>query len=75
MNQLASEHNAVIAIRQKYGHTLIGVLRDVYGPGFANDAGNERTLSDALPEMDDRSLKQLVEDFEAGRLDEKLAAT
>lgn len=71
MNQLL-ENDAINEIEKEYGHTLIAVLRNLYGPGFANDVGNEQTLSGALPEMDERSLALLLQDFEAGRLGSKL---
>jgi hypothetical protein len=73
MTELLYEQREVAAIGRKYGQTLIAVLRDVYGPGFANDVGNEQTLSDALPELDDRSLALLLQDYRVDRLDDKLA--
>lgn len=72
MTQVFLDHDEVNEIDKKYGHTLIGMLRDIYGAGFANDAGNEQALSDTLPELDDRSLKLLVTDFKSGRLADKL---
>jgi hypothetical protein len=72
MNQMLLNNTELSEIKRIYGQTLIAVLRNVYGPGFANNAGNEQTLTDAFPDLDEHSLNLLLSDFQAGRLGAKL---
>jgi hypothetical protein len=41
----------LIEMKRLSGWTLISVLREAYGPGFADNAGNEQTLDEALPSL------------------------
>ncbi len=61
-------------ISRKHGNTLIGTLRRIYGPRFADGASDRDRLEDVLEKMDDKSLSQLVRDHEADRLDGKIKA-
>ena len=60
------------AIGRKHGDTVISTLRAIYGPTFAPDCQPTDMLSDVLAELDEPSLKHLVEDHDAGRLNDKL---
>jgi hypothetical protein len=76
MNELGFDQvsrDKIGAIGREHGDTLICTLRTIYGPGFANDAGNEEKLIDVLDEIDERSIRQLLRDEESGQLDAKLA--
>lgn len=46
-------------IRQKRGDTLVGTLREIYGPDFAPGARSDMRL-DTLRERTGKSLSQLV---------------
>ncbi|MBV9840034.1 MAG: hypothetical protein JOY99_00620 [Sphingomonadaceae bacterium] len=61
-------------ISRKHGNTLIGTLRKIYGYGFAARFPATTKLSDALADMDDRSLHQLVHDHQGGHLAHKISA-
>ena len=60
------------AISQKHGDTVISTLRAIYGPSFAPDCQPTDMLSDVLSELDEPSLKHLVDDYGTGQLNEKL---
>lgn len=61
-------------ISRKHGDSMISTLRAVYGPAFAPDCQPTAMLSDVIHELDEPSLEQLVEDYKAGCLNDKLAA-
>jgi hypothetical protein len=60
-------------ISRKHGNTLIHTLRRVYGAGFAQGAADEERLEEVLARLDERSLSQLVEDHEGGKLEGQIA--
>ena len=60
-------------ISHKHGSTRIRTLRKIYGQSFAAGLGDDRTLREALDELDDRSLHQLVHDHEGGHLAHKIS--
>jgi hypothetical protein len=47
-------------IAKQHGDTLIRILRQTYGPGFAPDCDLDAKLSDCLETLDEPSLSQLV---------------
>lgn len=73
MDRMLLNDSELCEIKRMYGQILVAVLRQVYGPGFADNAGNELTLNEALPDLDQRSLSLLRTDFGAGRLRDKLS--
>jgi hypothetical protein len=48
------------AIRQKRGDTLVGTLRDIYGPDFASGARSDMRLDTLLDRTGAQSLTDLV---------------
>ena len=59
-------------ISETYGDTIIATLRGIYGATFAPDCQPTDMLSDVLGKLDKPSMKRLVDDHEAGRLNGKL---
>jgi hypothetical protein len=57
-------------ISRKHGNTLIGTLRKPYGADFAKGCAESERLSDVLHKMDEPSLRKLVRDHEAGKLEQ-----
>jgi hypothetical protein len=57
-------------IGKKHGNTLIRTLRMTYGTSFAKGCSDTEMLSDALVKLDKASLSQLIEDHQAGRLEQ-----
>ena len=55
---------------QQKAHTLIGTLREIYGPAFGYGLSDRDKLSDVLHNLDEPSLSKLVKDHDAGRLHE-----
>ncbi len=66
-------HNAIGEISRKRGNTLIGILRKIYGEGFAPGLDQNMTLGDALPTMDVKSLSQIMVHFEDDTLPRRIA--
>jgi hypothetical protein len=60
-------------IGRRHGDIPVKALRQIYGTAFALGFTPNAKLSDALAMLDDRSLAKLVDDHEAGTLDEKIA--
>ncbi len=56
-------------LSRKYGNTLIGTLRKAYG-SFAPHCAKSDRLSDVLHKLDEASLRQLIRDYEAGKLEQ-----
>jgi hypothetical protein len=50
-------------ISRKHGNTLVRTLRETYGPRFARGLNGEKKLSEVLKELDEPSLRQLVNDL------------
>jgi len=48
-------------IAKKHGNTLIGTLRQTYGPRFAHAFADDQKLGDVLDRVDEESLSQLLE--------------
>jgi hypothetical protein len=61
-------------ICRRHGDIQVKALRQIYGTTFAPGFTPNAKLSGALAMLDDRSLAKLVDDHEAGMLDEKIAA-
>ena len=59
-------------IGRKHGDTIVSTLRSIYGPSFAPDCQPTDMLSDVLAELDEPSLRHLVQDHETGLLNGKL---
>ncbi len=59
-------------ISRKHGNTLVGTLRGIYGPDFAEGCYDSETLSEALHKLDQQSLSQLVDDHEQQSLSDKI---
>ena len=59
-------------ISRKHGNTLVGTLRKIYGPSFAQGRSDEAKLSDVLEEINEPSLSQLVSDHGSGNLEDKV---
>jgi hypothetical protein len=59
-------------IGRKHGNTLVGTLRKIYGPSFAQGQSDEAKLSDVLGELNEPSLSQLVSDHGSGNLEDKV---
>ncbi len=59
-------------ISHKYGTTLIGTLRKIYGPGFAAGYPATEKLSDSFLHLNETSLSQLRRDYKTGHLDHKI---
>lgn len=47
-------------VSRKHGNTLIRTLRETYGASFAAGISGEKKLSEVLTELDEPSLRQLV---------------
>ncbi len=69
---LDQHRDAEGALGQKHGDTIISTLRAIYGPSFAPNCQPTDMLSDVLAELDEPSLKHLVDDHDAGKLNAKL---
>jgi hypothetical protein len=54
-------------ISRKHGNTLVRTLRSQYGAGFAPGFKDTDKLADVLESLDQQSLSQLVNDYEAGK--------
>jgi hypothetical protein len=65
------ERNGEISV--KYGDASIGLLRKIYGRGFAPGCENHERLSDVLPTMNKHSLFLLLHDHHAGDLKKKVS--
>lgn len=52
--------------------TLVGTLREIYGPSFTPGESESAKLGDVLSKLHDVSLTQLVKDHEASHLDDKI---
>ena len=50
-------------ISRKHGNTLIATLRRTYGPHFAPGVEGNKKLEDVLQDLDEPSLRQLVDDL------------
>ena len=48
-------------ISKKHGNTLIGTLRETYGPDFARGESDTAKLEDVLHRLDEPSLASLVQ--------------
>lgn len=59
-------------IGQKHGATPIGVLRKIYGPGFAAGYPPTDQLSAAFSYLNETALAQLRRDFKTGHLGHKI---
>ena len=59
-------------IGRKHGDTVISTLRAIYGATFAPDCQPTDMLTDVLGKLDEPSMRRLVDDHEAGRLNGKL---
>jgi hypothetical protein len=59
-------------ISHKYGATLIGTLRKIYGQSFAAGYPATEKLSDILHHLNETSLSQLRRDYKTGHLDHKI---
>ncbi len=57
-------------ISRKHGNTLIRTLRRTYGPNFARGCRDDDKLSDVLHKLDENSLSQLIQDHDAGYLEQ-----
>jgi len=60
-------------ILRKHGAAVVRTFRKAYGPEFAPGFSGEATLEAVLDSLDDRSLSQILQDHEAGRLNRKIA--
>jgi hypothetical protein len=60
-------------ISRRHGDTQVKMLRRIYGVAFAPGFTPGAKLSVALAMLDDRSLAKLVDDHQAGTLEEKIA--
>ena len=60
-------------INHKYGNTLIGQLRKIYGQSFAAGYPATEKLSEVLLQLNETSLSQLRRDHETGHLEHKIA--
>ncbi len=69
---LDQHRDAEGALGRKHGDTIISTLRAIYGPSFAPNCQPTDMLSDVLAELDEPSLKHLVDDHDAGKLNAKL---
>jgi hypothetical protein len=58
-------------ISHKYGNTLVGTLRKIYGQNFAAGYAPTEKLSEV--QLNETSLSQLRRDHETGHLEHKLA--
>ncbi len=56
-----------VELSRKYGNTLVGTFRQAYG-SFAPHCAKSDRLSDVLHKLDVASLRQLIRDYEAGKL-------
>jgi hypothetical protein len=52
-------------ISKKHGNTLIGTLRETYGPDFARGEADTAKLEDVLHRLDEPSLAALVQSTRA----------
>jgi hypothetical protein len=59
-------------ISHKYGTTLIGTLRKIYGQGFAAGYPATEKLGDIFLNLNETSLSQLRRDYKTGHLDHKI---
>ena len=57
----------------KYGNTLIGTLRKIYGKSFAAGYPETERLSEVLLHLNETSLGQLRRDHETRHLEHKIA--
>ncbi len=60
-------------IGKKYGNTLLGTLRKIYGRGFAAGYPDTTPLSEILPQLNETSLGQLRRDHDTGHLGHKIS--
>lgn len=60
-------------ISHKYGNTLVGTLRKIYGQGFAAGYPPTEKLSDVMTYLNETSLSQLRRDHETGHIEHKIA--
>jgi len=60
-------------ILRKHGATAVQTFRKAYGAEFAEGFSDEQTLASVLAKLDHRSLSQILQDHEAGRLSRKIA--
>jgi hypothetical protein len=51
-------------ISRKHGNTLLSTLRKHYGVAFATGSDDDEKLGDALHEIDELSLSQLISDLQ-----------
>ena len=49
-------------INRKHGNTLVGTLRDAYGPGFAAGTRSDAKLSTVLDRSGSESLSQFLKE-------------
>jgi hypothetical protein len=66
-------HDKYDEISRQHGHTLIGILRRIYGLRFAWNLNSHIKLADALPMIDIVSLDQLVKHHDDGTLSQRIA--
>src|SRR5690349_4349298 len=59
-------------IGKKYGNTLVGTLRKIYGKTFAAGQADTATLNDVLQSLNDTSLHQLMHDQKNGHLSKRI---
>jgi hypothetical protein len=52
-------------ISKKHGNTLIGTLRETYGPDFARGEAETAKLADVLHRLDEPSLASLLRNMRA----------
>lgn len=60
------------AISKKYGNTMVGTLRKIYGKGFAAGYPDTTTLGEVLLQLNETSLSQLRRDHDTGHLAHKI---
>jgi hypothetical protein len=60
-------------ISKKYGNTLVGTLRKIYGQSFAAGHPETAQLSEVLHKLNETSLSQLRRDHATGHLTKKIA--
>jgi hypothetical protein len=59
-------------IGKKYGSTPLGIVRKIYGRGFAAGYPDTTMLSEVLPQLNETSLAQLRRDHDTGHLGHKI---
>jgi hypothetical protein len=59
-------------ISHKHGTTPVGILRKIYGQGFAAGYPPTDSLSEVMPHLNETSLSQLRRDYKTGHLDHKI---